>query len=567
MSTEADIKRFRIPNRDVRLTEEESAVTRTRVFQRLFHLKQLGLAYLVYPCATHTRAGHSIECLDEASKLLTSIGVGNRDPDWATVRMAALLHDIGHVPFGHTLEDENLVLPKHDKEDRLQRVLELLKSELRRNKESETVLGLIEKAGPVLAAISEDDESKHDWRSDLVGNTVCADLLAYITTDAAWTGIEKRPGYYRIYDYFEVSDRTVSTKTNVKRLCIKLTKGGLRPDIVSAILDLLDMRYALTERVLFHHAKAIGSAMLARAARLCGLKERKDEPWLLEVGDEGLLNRMEAMARDCQDANAGKGAELLMEHLRSRRLYKRIFKAQRGPMEGWDRQNATSDDDTFCNRWRDGDRVEELLCGIEDRHDLTRGSLVLWCPKNESGMKLVNVNVIWEHSQGWHKPEMLRSDAVRRQFSVVHDRVKTIEKQYLDLWSLWIGIHPDHMSKGPAVVEDLSTGLEIQNDSVFVDTYVKKRSKIFLDSSKLHDDAKAVWQEELMPDVDRKLQEHAAYPEGKDRKGQVGAAEIIDAIHDVSGEKSGVSKKRRRSKPPQQVELPGTPDKEEGPQT
>jgi hypothetical protein len=59
----------------------------------------------------------------------------------------------------------------------------------------------IDAAVPILNAIS--GGTTQDWKSDIVGNTVCADLLAYISTDAAMTGIEKRPGYYRLYEYFE----------------------------------------------------------------------------------------------------------------------------------------------------------------------------------------------------------------------------------------------------------------------------------------------------------------------------------------------------------------------------
>jgi len=59
-------KRVRIPNLDVKLSSTEIPVTQTRQFQRLFHLKQLGLAYLVYPAATHTRGLHSVQLLHEA---------------------------------------------------------------------------------------------------------------------------------------------------------------------------------------------------------------------------------------------------------------------------------------------------------------------------------------------------------------------------------------------------------------------------------------------------------------------------------------------------------------------
>ncbi len=125
-----EYKRFRIPNRDVKLTEFEASITRTHSFQRLFYLKQLGLVHYVYPCATHTRAGHSIECLDEANNILESIGVSYKDECWTEVRMAALLHDIGHIPFSHTLEDENVVFDRHDKADRILKVLNKLKSEV-----------------------------------------------------------------------------------------------------------------------------------------------------------------------------------------------------------------------------------------------------------------------------------------------------------------------------------------------------------------------------------------------------------------------------------------------------
>ena len=92
MST-PQLKRFRIPNRDVKLTQEEVEVTSTFAFQRLFSMKQLGLAYLVYPCATHTRGGHSIECLDEATKMLDAVRYGLKLNDGEpTIALLGWLH-------------------------------------------------------------------------------------------------------------------------------------------------------------------------------------------------------------------------------------------------------------------------------------------------------------------------------------------------------------------------------------------------------------------------------------------------------------------------------------------
>jgi hypothetical protein len=446
-----DYKRFRIPNEDAKLiTPDEVAITQTRTFQRLFDLKQLGLAYLVYPAASHTRGAHSIRCLHEAAKILDALGYGDERPESRDVRVAALLHDIGHVPFSHSLEDEHVVLKKHDRPSRLGTVLDLLKKELR-PEHAESV----EHALPILLSIAGAKDHSPDWRSDLVGNTVCADLLAYITTDAAETGIEKRPGYYRIYEYFAEQGN---------RLCIKLTKGELRNDTVSAIMDLLDMRYALTERVIFHHAKCVASAMLARGARLCKLKEG---PELLKMGDEQFFEHLTQLARKPE----AECAQKLIEGLRSRRLYKRVFRV--GPLsrDAWD---ETRDKGKFCEKWRDARNVEELLCAVERTHNLPRGSLVLWCPEQEANMKLAEVQVIWDTEDGTHGPVELRSDDVKRRFPGVHERFKTIEDQYLGVWTFWIAIHPACLEHAAGVVRTLEDLIGVDCDRLFVETYLRR---------------------------------------------------------------------------------------------
>jgi hypothetical protein len=442
-------KRLRVPNEDVRLREAEIAVTQTRTFQRLFFLKQLGLAYLVYPAASHTRGAHSIECLNQAVKILAALP---REAKPSTeeedaVRMAALLHDIGHVPFSHTLEDEHAILPKHDRGDRFSKVLDRLHEELG----SEAAKRAVDAARPILNALCEIPGFTQDWKSDLIGGTVCADLLAYITTDAAWTGIEKRPGYYRIYDYFEIRD---------ERLCIRLTKGGLRNYIVSSVMDLLDMRYALTERVFFHHAKCVASAMLARAAMLCKLED-KDE--LTTFGDERFLDYLGALGAK------NKGGEHLIDCLRSRRLYKRIFKIGREAREGWDFGRGEGD---FCSEWRNPDKVGDRLRSIEHMHKLPLGTLVLWCPDWRKMRKLVDAHVVWHSAGTLDGPHPLRSDELRQQFPGVAKRVANAEDQYLDLWTFWIAMDRDHLEKAARVVQSIEDELGIPCDPVFHSTYL-----------------------------------------------------------------------------------------------
>src|ERR1041384_3924233 len=104
---------------DIEFGALEIELMDTPEFQRLRGIKQLGTAYLVFPSAVHTRFEHSLGTSWMAQRLIQSIrrtGSVSAD-DERLIRISALLHDIMHIPFGHTLEDERRVLPRHDKDD------------------------------------------------------------------------------------------------------------------------------------------------------------------------------------------------------------------------------------------------------------------------------------------------------------------------------------------------------------------------------------------------------------------------------------------------------------------
>lgn len=95
------------------LTKEEKELLSTPYFQRLNHIRQLGLSYFVFPGAVHTRFSHSLGVLYIAEKMIQRLKKINYQPLVETtkkdkyhkiVRLAALLHDIGHYPLSHTLE-------------------------------------------------------------------------------------------------------------------------------------------------------------------------------------------------------------------------------------------------------------------------------------------------------------------------------------------------------------------------------------------------------------------------------------------------------------------------------
>jgi HD superfamily phosphohydrolase len=104
------------------LSEIESEIINTRAFQRLRNVRQLSLVHYVFPGADYSRFSHSIGVCHLAGRMFDAIytkdtdeGKGPRterihlsDEDYQLkqkIRLAGLLHDIGHYPFSHTMED------------------------------------------------------------------------------------------------------------------------------------------------------------------------------------------------------------------------------------------------------------------------------------------------------------------------------------------------------------------------------------------------------------------------------------------------------------------------------
>ena len=108
----------------VRFDSAERDVINSPPLQRLRHIQQLGMSHLVYPGATHKRFEHSLGVMELAARVfdvvtdrrnvpaeITGVDLGNDDQVryWRRVlRMAALCHDIGHLPFSHSAEKELL---------------------------------------------------------------------------------------------------------------------------------------------------------------------------------------------------------------------------------------------------------------------------------------------------------------------------------------------------------------------------------------------------------------------------------------------------------------------------
>lgn len=145
-------------------------------FQRLRRIKQLGLTHYVYPSAVHTRFQHALGCMylmSQAVEVLRSKGQEITEEEAQAVTVAILLHDIGHGPFSHTLEQSIVKGLSH--EDLSLIIMDEINREFR-NQLSMTI------------SIFNDLYPKKFLRQ-LVSSQLDMDRLDYLTRDSFFTGV------------------------------------------------------------------------------------------------------------------------------------------------------------------------------------------------------------------------------------------------------------------------------------------------------------------------------------------------------------------------------------------
>jgi uncharacterized protein len=444
----------------VRLTAREVAIVDHPAFQRLFEIFQLGQTHLVYRGATHMRGEHAVGCVHmvtmmiDATRRNASRGSVTPSEHWqrasqmsdtevAFARLGALLHDIGHLPAGHTLEDELGLLARHDGDERIDMILDRtdwhgrrylsLRSVIDREYDEEAQDAgqrdadgrLLTPAELLVRLVSSDHKNAATTPGtnfrvgvcrDLIANTICADLLDYLHRD--WLHLGK-PRHFdpRLLDYLEIVTRTPPGGEREDRLVINL-RGAPRPrtDAVTAILDLLESRYQLSEIALFHRVKLAATGMLERVvaeycdtfpdqpARRGALEQLMPE--LLECSDTEMLNLFERKLlerRSEGETSRVDGAVDLARRLRVRKLYRDLQIFYEDDLGGPERATAIAG--RFAGE-RDVPPAEErtarqrasenrLLTLRKLEHDfgLAPGELVMYCPSMHMNTKLAEVGI------------------------------------------------------------------------------------------------------------------------------------------------------------------------------
>jgi len=268
----------------------------TSAFQRLRYVRQLGLAFLVYPGATHTRFEHALgthHLARRALALLDERGTLRGIPREACdlVRVAALLHDIGHYPFSHALEEIGAM--HHE---------EVARPLITEGPVADVLRGSLGESTPedVMQLIRGTSSSP---LQRLISGSLDLDKLDYLRRDAFMCGVP--------YGEIDV-DRLMNSLTVVQvdgRSEIGLVEKGL-----SALESLLFARYQMYRNVYWHHAVRSATAMYKRLVEDAVHAGSLDARTLAAFTDEGLLHDL-----------AGRAPTPLLGALRERRLYKRAL--------------------------------------------------------------------------------------------------------------------------------------------------------------------------------------------------------------------------------------------------
>ncbi len=406
---------------DIELSRDELRLVDTIEFQRLRGIQQLGSASLVYPGAVHTRFEHSIGTLHVCDQLLDACNKNAvRDPagchrvtdeERRVLRVAALLHDVTHIPYGHNIEDQTGLLPRHDEPARFAAVLgdTELGRELDRQGLRDDVLAVLTGEGRKVPAF---------WRQ-VVSDTIDADLLDYLRRDAHFTGLELRYDR-RVVDYFRVA-------RGDGRMFVDCEKNGmLREDIVSELLRVLECRYHFSERVYYHHAKVAAGALLARMVELALRAGALTADALQQLTDESLIYRLGEL--DLGESAATERLRRFVARYRRRALPKRVLVL---PYY----QNQAVQDELLQRYFTPGQPEPRFQWEADREAEAQRAfgqpiDVILYCPKRRMQLKEAKTLVRFP-GEG---DRTLPLDAFTEQIP----RLRDLAESYPRMWKLYV---------------------------------------------------------------------------------------------------------------------------------
>jgi uncharacterized protein len=338
---------------DIKITGCLVDLLETPEVQRLHNIKQLGFAHLVFPGAHHTRFEHSLGSSMIASQIASLLSL--KEPEKELLTCAALLHDIGHGPFSHTLESillerfgvdhvdltEQLILGTYD-------VLSKEEKQFIHAPAAHEILKKYDVSEKDVVNIIRGKLSKKPYLSQVLNSTIDVDQLDYLMRDAYYTGVS-----YGMIDLQRLLQTIVVHKGNLTIL----RKG------VNVVENILMARALMYSSVYFHKTVRIAELMLSKA-----LEDSSDaEPFeFFRLTDAEIMTSLKSMDRFQLE---------IITRLKYRDLFKQAFTVSQ--------QELSKQDAAVVKRLEDVTKRREKERALEDAFHIPKGRLIIDVPRPE----------------------------------------------------------------------------------------------------------------------------------------------------------------------------------------
>ncbi|HVX02469.1 MAG TPA: HD domain-containing protein [Nitrososphaera sp.] len=293
-------------HRYIPFSQAEKDVIDSDSFQRLRRIRQLAGAHLVYPSAQHSRFEHSLGAMHIAGLACESLlakGYIDNAEVVEELRLAALLHDIGHGPFSHLFEEvlETRCGTNHEEMGRRIITKSDVADALSRNGYSADHISRLSFG-----------QSKVQFLNEIISGGLSADIMDYLPRDSYFTGAEYgKVDYYRMISSYEVA----------------AGKLAINRSALNSLESMLISRYEMFKAVYFHKTVRSAEVMLLHsminADPALGLTDTSLENYL-SITDEATLERLCNMDDKKEGGSYDMAARLARDY-RDRRLLKCVY--------------------------------------------------------------------------------------------------------------------------------------------------------------------------------------------------------------------------------------------------
>ena len=295
------------------VSDLELKVIDSEVFRRLLSIKQLSHAYVVYPTAVHSRFEHSLGAMHMADRMAQELRLSTDDTK--DVRLAALLHDVGHGPFSHLFESsiEKINPEQSDPHEKISQII------IDEDPELGDLLGDAKSRIISLLKTESIFNGPESLLASIISSGLDADKLDYLRRDSYYIGVS--------YGQFDLARILHSLSTTTKHSMVVVNSGGK-----DALENYRLARYLMHIQVYEHHARLAADSMFRKALDIAIHEEEVMDKNLLKFNTSGknesflgfykMLNDYSIYQKIIENEKSKRSKEIL-SNIQKRKLLKR----------------------------------------------------------------------------------------------------------------------------------------------------------------------------------------------------------------------------------------------------